>query len=407
MPTRPVLPDGERAAAPVGLVLTGGGARAAYQAGVLAGILDILNPDGNDGFRNPFDVISGSSAGAINAVSLACHAHDPQRGLDRLVELWGSIRTDMVYHADAARLLRTGLRWFALLAAGWLIPGLRSRQPRSLLDNEPLGELLNATLNFERLHKNLEDGVLQALAVSAAAYTTGEHLTLYESRGTIKPWKRSLRQAIPCHIGVDHLLASSAIPFVFPARPILIGGRTYWCGDGSMRQLAPMSSAIHLGAKKIMVIGTGFKDDTHPEERDTDPDYPTLAQIGGHALSNIFLDSVSMDVERMQRINHLLAQLPPAVLDNESLHLVSTLVVTPSRSLDEIALAHMHDMPRAVRTLFRVLGVSSASGPTTGGSLLSYLLFEASYTQELIRLGRSDSLSRIEEVKAFFKETPE
>lgn len=156
-----------------------------------------------------------------------------------------------------------------------------------------------------------------------------------------------------------------------------------------------------------MVIGTGFKDDTHTEERQTDPKYPTLAQIGGHALSNIFLDSVSMDVERMQRINHLLAQLPANVLKSESLRLVSTLVVTPSRSLDEIALAHFSQIPRAARTLFRVLGVSSASGPTTGGSLLSYLLFEASYTQELIRLGRSDSLSRIEEVKAFFKETPE
>lgn len=407
MPTHRAAEGVRAPAASVGLVLTGGGARAAYQAGVLAGVMEILNPGRSPEFTSPFDVITGSSAGAINAVSLACHAHDPQAGLDRLEALWGSICTGQVYHADPLRLARTGLRWFAMLAVGWLFPDLRNRQPRSLLDNEPLGELLGATLNFDQLRANLDSGILQALAVTAAAYTTGEHLTFYQSRGTIKPWRRSLRQAVPCSIGVDHLMASSAIPFVFPAQAILVGGRTYWCGDGSMRQLAPMSAAIHLGAKKIMVIGTGFKDDTHTEERQTDPKYPTLAQIGGHALSNIFLDSVSMDVERTQRINHLLAQLPANVLKSESLRSVSTLVVTPSRSLDEIALAHFSQIPRAARTLFRVLGVSSASGPTTGGSLLSYLLFEASYTQELIRLGRSDSLSRIEEVKAFFKETPE
>ncbi|MBB5215153.1 patatin-like phospholipase family protein [Parapusillimonas granuli] len=407
MPTHRALEPSGAPNASIGLVLTGGGARAAYQAGVLAGVMDILNPGRGKGFTCPFDVITGSSAGAINAVSLACHAHDPQTGMDRLEALWGGISTGRVYHADALRLARTGLRWFAMLAVGWLFPDLRNRQPRSLLDNEPLGELLRASLDFDQLRHNLDAGILQALAVTAAAYTTGEHLTFYQSRGTIKPWKRSLRQAVPCNIGVDHLMASSAIPFVFPAQAILVGGRTYWCGDGSMRQMAPMSAAIHLGAKKIMVIGTGFKDDTHTEERQTDPKYPSLAQIGGHALSNIFLDSVSMDVERTQRINHLLAQLPPNVLKSESLHLVSTLVVTPSRSLDEMALAHFRRIPRAVRTLFRVLGVSSASGPTTGGSLLSYLLFEASYTQELMRLGRSDSLSRIEEVKAFFKETPE
>lgn len=391
---------------PVGLVLTGGGARAAYQVGVLAGILEILDPDRSSRFANPFDIICGSSAGAINAAALACRAHDPHRALDGLQDLWGNLHTGDIYHADAARLLRTGLRWFAMLSLGWLLPDLRNRQPRSLLDNQPLGKLLTNTLDFDCLKTNLGSGMLQALAITATAYTTGEHLTFYQSGGVIKPWKRSLRQAVPCTIGVDHLLASSAIPFIFPAQAMLVRGQTQWCGDGSMRQLAPMSPAIHLGAKKIVVIGTGYKDDTHPEESDVNPKYPTLAQIGGHALSNIFLDSVSMDVERTQRINELLELLPESQAQDLSLRPVRTFVVTPSRSLDHLATVHLEQLPRAARTLFRVLGVSSASRATTGGALVSYLLFEASYTQELIRLGRADSLNRIDEVKAFFKETP-
>jgi len=406
MPIHRAIPD-FAAREPVGLILTGGGARAAYQVGVLAGILDILDPGRSSDFVNPFDIICGSSAGAINAAAMACRADEPHRAIDGLESLWGNLHTGEVYHADAARLLRTGLRWFAMLAIGWMLPELRDRQPRSLLDNQPLGELLSSTLDFKRLQQNLSAGQLQALAITATAYTTGEHLTFYQSHGVIKPWQRSLRQAVPCNIGVDHLLASSSIPFIFPAQAMLVRGQTQWCGDGSMRQLAPMSPAIHLGAEKIVVIGTGYRDDTHPEERGINPKYPTLAQIGGHALSNIFLDSVSMDVERMQLINELLALLPENGLQSQSLRPVSTFVVTPSRSLDEIATAHLDQLPRAARTLFRVLGVSSASRATTGGALVSYLLFEASYTQELIRLGRADSLSRAEEVKAFFKETSE
>ena len=409
MPTRRALSDAAVRDNAVGLILTGGGARAAYQVGVLAGIMEILDPHRSPDFSNPFDIICGTSAGAINAGTLACHAHDPHRAMDRLEQLWSNLHTGMIYHADGPRLLRTGLRWFGMLTTGWLFPGLRERQPRSFLDNAPLGELLKATLDFDSLRHNLADGLLHALAITATAYTTGEHLTFYQSHATIKPWQRSLREAVPCNIGIDHLLASSAIPFIFPAQAMLVQGQTLWCGDGSMRQLAPMSPAIHLGAEKIVVIGTGYKDDTHPEYRKIDPPYPSLAQIGGHALSNIFLDSLSMDVERMQRINDLLAQVPANGLQSQSLRPVSTFVVTPSRSLDEMALAHIEEMPRAARTLFRVLGVSSTSRLAAGGdgALISYLLFESGYTRELVRLGRADSMNRVEEVKAFFKEAPE
>lgn len=393
-------------ASPVGLILTGGGARAAYQVGVLAGVLELLDPGRSPDFCNPFSIICGTSAGAINAAAYGCHAQDPHAAVDGMLRMWSELHTGMVYHADSWRLLRTGLRWFSMLAAGWLAPSLRSHSPRSLLDNEPLGELLERILDFEQLEKNLQSDLLDALAITASGYSTGEHITFFQARGGIKPWRRSLRQAVPATIGVDHLLASSAIPFVFPAKAMLVHGHTEWCGDGSMRHLAPISPAIHLGAEKIFVVGTGYRDETHPERRRADPKYPSLAQIGGHVLFSIFQDTVASDFESMERVNDLLAQLEPNVLKSQSLRPVSTLAITPSRSLDELAMAHLTRMPRAARTLFSVLGVSSKSGSGAGAALISYLLFEGSYTQALIELGRADSLRRADEVHAFFKETP-
>lgn len=407
MPTRRGSPDsGCVADQPVGLILLGGGARAAYQAGVLSGVIELLDPQRRPGFCSPFSILCGTSAGAINAAAYACSAHAPHDAVAHLRQLWGGLRTGMVYHADAARLLRTGLRWFGMLAAGWLMPAGRRNPPRSLLDNEPLGELLRRNLDFGQLARNLNDGVLDALAITASGYSTGEHFTFYQSRGGIMPWRRSLRRAVPAVIGVDHLLASSAIPFVFPAQPMLVHGHTEWCGDGSMRHLAPISPAIHLGAEKIFVIGTGYRDETHPERRSPDPRYPSLAQIGAHVLFSLFQDTVASDFESMERINSLLALLPSNGLKSHSLRPVRTLAITPSRSLDELAMAHIGQMPRAARTLFSVLGVSSRSESRAGAALISYLLFESSYTQALIELGRSDTLRRADEVHAFFKETP-
>lgn len=392
---------------PVGLVLMGGGARAAYQVGVLSGILDILDPDRSPRFRNPFPIVSGTSAGAINAAALACRANNCHVAVDRLVLLWEQIRTEQIYRCDALSLLGTGWRWLSMLALGWLWPGLRRRRPHALLDNSPLADLLDSTLDFDRLNDNLDQGDLTAIAITATAFITGEHLTFYNARHLIEPWTRSLRRAVPGALGVQHLMASSAIPFIFPAQAIWVNGKTEWCGDGSMRQLAPLSPAIHLGAKRVLVVGTGHRDDTHTEDRLVDSDYPPLAQVGGQVLSSIFLDGLSMDVERLERINELLALVPPQAAQGQALRPVSALAITPSKPLDKIAMEFLHQMPRSVRTLFRVLGVSSGSGGSTGGALVSYLLFEPGYTRELIRLGRADSMDRIEEVKAFFKETPQ
>jgi NTE family protein len=400
MPTSPATPEKPA----VGLVLTGGGARAAYQAGVLSGVLDILDPDRRPGFRNPFAIISGTSAGAINAAALACRAHQVHRATDRLCRLWESLHTQDVYYADGAHLLSSGLQWLGMFGLGWIRPQLARHAPHSLLDNEPLAGLLGRLLNFSRLRTNLARGHLDALAITATAYTTGEHLTFYQARGEILPWTRTLRRAVADAIGVDHLMASSAIPFVFPARAILAGGQTLWCGDGSMRQLAPISPVIHLGASRVFVVSTNFGEEIHRGARTLNPPYPNLAQIAGHTLSNIFLDGVSIDLERMERINELLARIPANGLKSESLRPIHTLMIAPSRSLDDLALEHLDELPRAVRTLFRVLGVSPRKVEAGGGALASYLLFEAGYTQDLIALGRADSMSHAEEVIAFFKE---
>lgn len=387
-----------------GLVMTGGGARAAYQAGVLAGLMEILNPDKKASFCNPFSVITGTSAGAINATALACRAHQPQRAVEHLCDLWRVLSTEDIFYSDTPRLLRTGLRWLGMLGFGWLRPDWAKYSPHSFLDNEPLSRLLERVLSFQRLKTNLARGHLNALAITATVYTTGDHMTFYQASHAIKPWTRTFRSAYACDIDVDHLLASSAIPFVFPARAVNINGQKLWCGDGSMRQLAPISPAIHLGADKVFVISTNYDGEFCKKCDDANPEYPSFADIAGHTLSNIFLDGVSLDIERMRRINDLLALMPQNGLKIDSLRQIKAFMIAPTKSLDKIALEHLNELPRSVRTLFRVLGISEKNADTNGGALASYLLFESGYTSELIELGKSDCLDRAAEISAFFKE---
>lgn len=382
-----------------GLILSGGGARAAYQAGVLQAISRILAEAGWPAARNPFAIVCGTSAGAINATGLACRADDFGDAVDGLCATWNDIAAHQVYRADSIAVLRSGARWLSLLSFGWLLRSWHAAPPNALLDNTPLAGLLHRMLDLPRLDAALEAGHLDALAVTASSYSGGNHVTFYQSARTVAPWRRHQRVALADQIGVEHLLASSALPFIFPAMPLYLDGRLEYCGDGSMRQLAPISPAIHLGATRVLVVGAGRMSES--EDRTVDSArvrYPSLAQIAGHALSSIFLDSLAADIERLNRINQTLAMLPRELLARTPLRPVALLVIAPSERLDDIAARHTHDLPGPVRALLAGIGATEARG----AALASYLLFEPGYTRELMALGREDTHARRDDVLEFF-----
>lgn len=369
------------------LVLTGGGARAAYQVGVLKAIRELLPGQR----QTPFPILCGSSAGAINATVLASSAEDFGSGVDGLLEVWQNVHAPQIYRSDLVGVAITGAKWLGTLMFGWLV----RCGPKSLLDNAPLRRLLKRQIDFALIEKAIDAKSLRALSITCSGYSSGQSITFYQGASVLEPWRRYQRAGVPATIKLDHLLASSAIPFVFPAIKI---NREYF-GDGSMRQMAPVAPAIHLGANKILVVGVGQigQDKT----RETAQGYPSLAQIAGHALSSIFLDSLSMDTERLERINHTLSLVPEAVRNASKLSLrpLQVLVINPSKRLDDLASVHAESLPWPIKLLLRGIGAMNRDG----GALVSYLLFEPAYTRRLIDLGYKDAMARKVEICDFFR----
>jgi len=368
-----------------GLILSGGGARAAYQVGVLAAIADLLP----ESAENPFPVIVGTSAGAINAVSLACGALDFQQSIRKLTSVWQGFSTNLVYRTDWIGVMRQAGRFVAqhLLGLG------RGADPVALLDNSPLRELLLKELDFSGINLAVARRKLHAVAVTAFAYQSGQAVTFYQGRGNIEPWQRHRRHGVPTRLRIDHLMASSAIPLLFP--PVRVDHEYF--GDGAVRQAAPISPALHLGAERVLVIGV--RSQTQEEQiipMTARP--PSLAQIGGHLLNSTFIDNLESDLELMGRLNNFGSMLPEAERKQHlGLSPVDVLVIAPSKKIDDIAARHRHQLPASLRLFLRGPGAMRASG----GGVLSYLLFERGYCNELIELGYQDAMSKKDELIAF------
>ena len=370
-----------------GLVLTGGGARAAYQVGVVKAVRDILgSPTGN-----PFPILCGTSAGAINAATLAVFADDFSRAVGNLIEVWEHMRCENIYRTDAWHIMRTGARW---LTAMMLVS---RRNPVSLLDNSPLREMLQRTLPFPRIQDHIDAGHLYAVCVTASGYTSGQSVSFFRGGSGLEGWERNQRIGAAVPLSLDLLLASSALPFIFPAVKF---HREYF-GDGSMRQIAPVSPALHLGADRVLIVGTGRQSADQARARSNV--YPSLAQIAGHALNSIFLDSLMVDIERLERINRTVSLVPQEKLASGGIGLrpVKVLFISPSQPIERIAARFIHELPATVRFILRPTGALNRSG----SNLASYLLFEESFCRALIDLGYEDTASREAEVRELFQPT--
>jgi NTE family protein len=367
----------------LGLVLPGGGARGAYQVGAIKALSEL-----SSSARNPFPVIVGSSVGAISATFMAANAVRFDEGVEKLIDLWQNLHCSDVYRTDLASISLSGLHWVLSLTP---LASLGLPNPRSLFDNAPLRQFLADHTEFDRIGEAVKAGALRALCVTASSYDRGRAVTFFEGDPGIGEWSRSRRDGMATRLTVDHLLASSALPYVFPAQRI--GSEHY--GDGSLRQTSPLSPAIHTGANRIVVVTTRDRNPDPPTAVE-DVQYPTLGAISGSMLDIIFMDNVDSDIERAQRIDHTLSLVAEPRRAETSLHDIDVIALEPSEDVRDIARQYADEMPWTVRMLLRRLGMWGQDW-----RLPSYLMFEPAYCHALIDLGYRDTMARAKELTAF------
>jgi NTE family protein len=367
------------------LVLPGGGARGAFQVGVLKALAELLPKSS----PNPFPIISGTSAGAVNSVVLASRAERYRTAVAELEQVWAHFRCQQVYKTDHLTMLKSSLHWLSsIVLGGWLVG-----TPKSLLDNAPLRELLSRNVHFPRIQQSIDNGYLEAVAVTAAGYGSARSKSFFEGAPELEDWDRTRRLGKRTNLSLDHLMASIAVPMVFPPQKI---GNEYF-GDGAMRQATPLSPAVHLGADRILVIG--IRDETGEKEpADLGPP-PSFAQIAGYMLDTLFMDGLYSDLERITRINEMIDSVPEEQRRGviAKVRPIDTMLIVPSEDLREIAFRHRQALPFAIRALLRGIGGKSPGE----NKLLSFLLFEKSYTRELIALGYRDGMNVKDELLDF------
>jgi len=370
------------------LVLSGGGARGAYQVGALKAIADLHAKNAH----NPFSIISGTSAGAVNAVALAASANNFRLAVKKVEKIWSNLHVDQVYRSGTWDLLKGPGR----LLVSLLNQGIGRHRPLSLLNNDPLRDLLSHTIQFRNIQDRIDKGYLDAVGVTATGYTSGENVTFFQGREGIDKWRKGRAVGIPTELSVSHILGSSAIPAVLPAEKI---SREYF-GDGALRQLAPISPVIRMGADRVLVIGVSGNRSQVPR-REAVLHSPSLAQMVGHVFNSAFIDSLEHDIHTLARLNDLLAYV-----DNENPHRppgdlrsIDLLVIYPSVEFDELAARHIRDLPRAMRVALSTIGATRGGG---GVSLASYLLFEKEFCKDLIDCGYRDAMEQRDSILEFF-----
>ena len=369
----------------VALILSGGGARAAYQVGVMRAVLEIIEAD-----RQPFDIICGTSAGAINATYFTSYAHRPRHGLVRLHHVWRCISAAEVYDTSWSSVLKSMMK----ISRGATTAD-DSEGAVSLLDNSPLERLLSRWVDFAAVRANLQNGIVRNLCITGLNYTTGESIAFYEG-AEVEPWHRTHRSGVQTTLSLDHVMASAAIPILFPPR--LIDGQFY--GDGALRQLNPLSPALHLGADKLFVIGVSSNRKVRAELRRNRPVLaPTIAQMAGHLFNREFIDNLEADVERAELINGLLSDCALSRSSTPLAKEVDIFVITPSIPFDELAVKYIDKQPGSMRFLFRLVG---ARAQGAGASFASFLLFDGGFCAELSDMGYRDAHDNTVAIRKFF-----
>lgn len=363
------------------LVLPGGGARSAYQAGVLKAIAKLRGDK-----PNPFPLMCGVSAGAINAVAMASHAHEFNHGVMQLEKFWASMSCSRIYRTDGWTVLHNSLRWLVSLILG----GKLVSHPKSLLDNEPLRQFLQANLNLAGIKTAIDSGHLRGVAITASGYRSASAVSFFQGQQGLTAWKFPRREGRPARIDFEHLLASAALPLIFPAEKV---GTEYF-GDGGMRMLTPLSPAINLGATRILVIGT--RDERPDAVPLQDMQYPPLGEIGGYLLDCIFMDTLTLDLRRLEKNNQIISRIPVVQHGELAMRKIEALVIRPSRDLRELTREHVNEIPFSVKLMLHSLG-----GWGRDWRLASYLLFSSAYCQALIDLGYQDGLQQAETLIRF------